>query len=76
MPNRLPGLPVNREDDGHLRLSDLGIFRDALTVNRAVSRKVPLRASAIHGTTVTGRAVSEEVVSSALRSRSLRRLAF
>ncbi len=66
MPNLLPGLLVNREDNGRLQLLDLKIFRDALTVNRAVSTKVLLRASAICSTTVEGRAVSEEVASSGL----------
>ncbi len=76
MPNRLPGLPVNTTDDGHLRLSDLEIVCDALTVNQAVSRKVLLCTSAIRGAAVTGGAVSEEVVSSGLRSRCLRHLSF
>ncbi len=68
MPNLLLGLLVNREDDGHLRLSDLEIFRDTLTVNQAVSTKVLLHVtSTIHSTAVEGHAVSKEVASSGLR---------
>ncbi len=66
MPNRLPGLLVNSTDNGHLQLSDLEIVHDALTVNRAVSRKVLLHTNAICGAAVTDCAVSEEVASSGL----------
>ncbi len=74
--NLLPGLLVNREDDGHLRLSDPKIFRATLTVNQAVSGKVLLHvASAICSAAVKSHAVSGRVASSGLCSRRLHCLA-
>ncbi len=66
-PNQLPGLPAKsaRESDGHLQLSDLRIIlRDALIVNRAVSRRAPLPVDMTHAAAVASHAVSEKVANS------------
>ncbi len=69
MPNRSLGLLVNNAGDGPLCLLDLEIvLRDALTVNRAVSRRAPLLANVIRAAAVTGHTVNEEVANSGLRS--------